>query len=351
MKYFYSNKIIEADLPEYGYITGTDIKEFDIHVPLSNIQLQFLIDNPTATALEVWNCKLDIITPEVSFDYASFIDSLVESFPDSLYKIPDLFLELLERRKIDSDASYKTYFQVLRTYLEQIKEVLISENEYNQILSLFKNQNIDLSEYSIDTALLNSVFKNLDGQIFDKHTLVTELIDGLVERDFITGKLFFTNGTERTLIGEKGDTGEQGLQGIQGIKGDKGDKGDGYSILRSTATTSTNTPILSLDLAYNRIYYTITGGTGDGTIVLSSYPVTDTEITIIIDNSRGTDFKLIFPTANITNNGILYTFHKMVDSITVKNGYTAEIDVLVDIIDSTHISLRITSQSFDSKSV
>lgn len=119
---------------------------------------------------------------------------------------------------------------------------------------------------------------------------------------------------------------------------------------RTTATTSSNTPVLSIDPTYRRIYYTITGGTGDATISLANYTIVNNRTLVIIKNTRGTDVKIVFPTANLSDSGITYVIHKMVNDVTAKNGYTCEFELLFDSIDATNTDIRISAQAFDNKS-
>jgi len=122
------------------------------------------------------------------------------------------------------------------------------------------------------------------------------------------------------------------------------------TIARTTGTTSSNTPVLSVDSTFERLYYTVTSGTGDATLSFSAYPLINAETLLIISNSRGTDMNLVFPTADITSGGITYRFYKQADSVTVKNGETAEVNFLYDVIDSTHIAVRIATQAFNTQS-
>jgi hypothetical protein len=108
--------------------------------------------------------------------------------------------------------------------------------------------------------------------------------------------------------------------------------------------------VLTIDLNTPR-FERINLNSGTGGLTMSfSYPTSLKEKTLIINNSRGTDVEIVFPTANVLSGGVNYVFHKSINSITVLNGYSAEIDFLCFFINSTNCEIRITSTNFDYKS-
>lgn len=113
---------------------------------------------------------------------------------------------------------------------------------------------------------------------------------------------------------------------------------------------NSNAATIAVNLITPR-YERINLNSGTGSLIMSfTYPTVIKEKTLIINNSRGTDVDVIFPTANVTDSGITYVFHKSVNSITIPNEYSAEVDFLCFFIDSTNCEIRIVANNFNYKS-
>jgi len=122
-------------------------------------------------------------------------------------------------------------------------------------------------------------------------------------------------------------------------------------IQKTIVSIISSNPILVFDFESDKTIFNITDGTGDVTISMLSYPITNSEVILDINNKRGSDLNIIFPTSNIIFNGVTYCFYKNIDSLNVLSTFSAEVKIQAEIIDSTNISIRICAQSFNTKSV
>lgn len=108
--------------------------------------------------------------------------------------------------------------------------------------------------------------------------------------------------------------------------------------------------VLSINLEIEVQNINLTSGTGDLDLSLSSLPIKNGTKSVIVNNSRGTDVNIIYPTESITSGGINYIYHYTDEQLTVLNGYSGEIMYRFHFLDKTNCQIRIAGVPFDYKS-
>lgn len=105
---------------------------------------------------------------------------------------------------------------------------------------------------------------------------------------------------------------------------------------------------INVSLSSNNLdYISVTSGTGDLTYFLTGVKPTVVRAKLsVVENTRGTDATLVFPTADIVSDGITYEFHCTTASIEIPNGETIEISTLPVKVSATRWQIRINSGSF-----
>ena len=92
-----------------------------------------------------------IPTDEQKFNSQLCIDGLFRKFITSLATFSSVsasLIQLLQDKKPDENGSYYNYFWCIRIYLVQVKNKdLITQLDYDRVLSVFMEQNINLENY------------------------------------------------------------------------------------------------------------------------------------------------------------------------------------------------------------
>lgn len=147
MKYFYNFTIAEIELPEQGYKVGTDITEIDTFIALTDEQLVFLADNPTASVMEVWNKRLNPApeppTPEQLFDWdkcsRELYGVLSETRQIQLHSWQFTIVQLMQ---VKNFTKLKSTIDVMYSVLQ-----LITLEEKELFYSVMLDNGIDLNNY------------------------------------------------------------------------------------------------------------------------------------------------------------------------------------------------------------
>lgn len=95
--------------------------------------------------------KMPEPTDEQKFDSQVCIDRLWVKFITSLAVFSSVsapLIQVLQGKKPDNNGSYYSYFWCIKIYLAQVRNSnLISQSDYERVLSVFMEQNINLENY------------------------------------------------------------------------------------------------------------------------------------------------------------------------------------------------------------
>ena len=118
--------------------------------------------------------------------------------------------------------------------------------------------------------------------------------------------------------------------------------------VEDSSNEDASTLSINLDIEVQNI--NLTSGTGDLALSLSNYPTENGTKSVIVNNNRGTDVDIIYPTENVSSGGINYVYHYTDTQLTVLNGYSGEIMYRFHFLDETNCQIRVAGLPFDYKS-
>lgn len=119
------------------------------------------------------------------------------------------------------------------------------------------------------------------------------------------------------------------------------------TIISKNIEISAGQPDIIVNSTYIRSYYAITGGSGSGMLSFGSLPLKNQNISVVLHNKRGSSTTITLPSAQITSGGITYDFHNTVSNFELNDGSSADINLSIWVIDSTHIQIRSSVVMYD----
>lgn len=117
--YFYQYRITSVSNKDIKYLkTSKNIEDIlTCYIELTTEQNKFYLENPNASYIEIWNCKLDEIIPIIE----SSIDIGTTTIPDSGITTGDTYNKLV-RKYIAEKYSKDDEFAIINNFMYQDNE-------------------------------------------------------------------------------------------------------------------------------------------------------------------------------------------------------------------------------------